>query len=580
MRLRPYQAQLKADVYAAWQAGARVAMAVSATGSGKTVLFSDMLHEHKGAACAIAHRQELVSQISLALARNGVRHRIIGQKQLQRTCAALHMSELGVNYTDPNARCAAAGVDTLLNLPPSDPWFQQVGLWVGDEGHHFLKENKWGKAVSMFPNARGLLVTATPTRADGRGLGSHADGLADRMVIAPSMRDLISMGYLTDYRVFAPPSDINYEEVPVGASGELVNAKLREAVHRSKTIVGDVVQHYLRIAPGKLGVTFAVDVEAATEIAAAFRAAGVPAEVVSAKTPDQLRASILRRFKNREVLQLVNVDLFGEGFDLPAIEVVSMVRRTESWSLFCQQFGRALRLMIDAEHAKVWDSYTDEQRRAVIAASDKPRALIIDHVGNTLRHGLPDARNTWSLDRRERRSKGAPVDAIPLRTCVNLNANGTGEPCLQPYERTLKCCPHCGHYPEPAARTAPEYVDGDLAELDADTLAKMRGEIARIDSPAPLIPHGAAPEVVGAIKKRHYERQQAQAALRQALQWWGGFHEAHGRDTSEAQRRFWHTFGLDVGTAQTLGTREAGELLGRIAENLAQYNIDVTVNAR
>ena len=94
------------------------------------------------------------------------------------------------------------------------------------------------------------------------------------------------------------------------------------------SVVGDVVEHYKRLAMGKLGVTFASDVETATDIASRFRAEGVPAEVVSGKTPDHLRASILRRFKNREILQLVNVDLFGEGFDLPAIEVVSMARPT------------------------------------------------------------------------------------------------------------------------------------------------------------------------------------------------------------------------------------------------------------
>jgi DNA or RNA helicases of superfamily II len=195
------------------------------------------------------------------------------------------------------------------------------------------------------------------------------------------------------------------------ATGDFNADQLRKAVHKSH-ITGDVVAHYLKLAPGKLGVTFAVDVEAATEIAGAFRAAGVPAEVVSAKTPDALRAQILRRFKAREILQLVNVDLFGEGFDLPAIEVVSFARPTESFALYCQQFGRALRLMLSKEAAAVHAHLTDEQRRAAIAASEKPVAIIIDHVNNVLRHGLPDARREWSLDRRERRS-GKKSDAIP-----------------------------------------------------------------------------------------------------------------------------------------------------------------------
>src|SRR4051812_16988070 len=96
--LRPFQAQLKTAIVAAWVQGATNVLAVSATGSGKTVLFSDVILDEPGAVCAIAHRQELVSQISLALARNGVRHRIIGSTALRKACTALHMMELRCNY--------------------------------------------------------------------------------------------------------------------------------------------------------------------------------------------------------------------------------------------------------------------------------------------------------------------------------------------------------------------------------------------------------------------------------------------------------------------------------------------------
>ena len=269
-------------------------------------------------------------------------------------------------------------------------------------------------------------------------------------------------------------------------------------------------------------------------------------------------------------MQLVNVDLFGEGFDLPAIEVVSFARPTESFALFSQQFGRALRLMLSKEAAAVHAHLTDEQRRAAIAASEKPVAYIIDHVNNVLRHGLPDARREWSLDRRERRSNGKS-DAIPMRVCVNPE-------CIQPYERIYKCCPYCGHYPPPPSRSAPEFVDGDLLELDAETLAALRGEIARIDGD-PVIPYGAAPEVVGAVKRRHWERREAQVALRNVIAWWAGLETAQGRGESESYRRFYHKFGVDVANAQTLNAREAAELAERVAVELAKFGIDGTVNA-
>jgi len=571
--LRPFQAELERRVYEAWNQGALNVMPVAATGSGKTVLLSKVLYDEPGASIAIAHRQELVSQISIALARNGVRHRLVGAKKgsnLIRVITALQVAELGYSFFDPNAKTGVGGVDTIIRMSADDLWFKQVRFGVQDEGHHVLKANKWGQAAGMFPQARWLFPTATPLRADGKGLGRHADGLVDVMVLAPSMRDIINIGYLTDYRIFAPPSDLDLSQVALSqATGDFNADQLRKAVHKSH-ITGDVVAHYLKLAPGKLGVTFAVDVEAATEIAAAFRAAGVPAEVVSAKTPDALRSQILRRFRARKILQLVNVDLFGEGFDLPAIEVVSFARPTESFALYCQQFGRALRLMLSKEAAAVHAELTDEGRRAAIAASEKPVAIIIDHVNNVLRHGLPDARREWSLDRRERRSS-KKSDAIPLRVCVN-------DLCLQPYERVHKSCPYCGHYPPPPSRSAPEFVDGDLLELDADTLAALRGEIARVDGD-PVIPYGAGPEVGGAVRRRHWERREAQQALRNAIAWWAGLESAQGRGASESYRRFYHRFGLDVASAQTLGAREAGELAERVNVELAKFGIDGTVNA-
>lgn len=574
VKLRPYQADLDQATNAAWQAGAVDVGANSATGSGKTVFFSHKMLEHNGASIAVAHRQELTSQISVALARNGVRHKIIGQSALIKNINALHIAELGYSYYDANARCAAAGVDTLIRLKEHErAWCNQVTLFVQDEAHHALRENKWGAARTMFPNARGLHVSATWIRADGKGLGRHADGFVDVLVNAPSMRDLINMGYLTDYRILSvKPTDLDLSKVDISSTGDFNLHQLRDAVHKSQRLVGDVVRHYLEWAPGKLGVTFAVDVEEATKIAVAFRAAGVPAEVVSAKTPDSLRMEILRRFKRREVLQLVNVDLFGEGFDLPAIEVVSFARPTESWSLYCQQFGRVLRLMLDPSLYAIWDSLSDAQRLAYIAASGKPYGMIIDHVGNVIRHmGPPDKRIEFTLDRRERRGGGKPSDAIPMRTCLNPK-------CLWPYERVFKCCPYCGHYPEPPARSGPEFVDGDLIELSPEILAQMRGEIARIDGPAPVWP-GADYMVRMSVNKKHVERQQAQAALRNAMSWWSGLQDALGRpDLEEKYRRFYLTFGMDTATAQTLGAPDAEKLRGKICEQLLRYGIDATVN--
>lgn len=547
--LRPYQQDIRDDIESHWLGVANV-LAVLPTGAGKTVLFSSILADEPGASCAIAHRQELVSQISLALARNGVRHRIIGQDSVIRMIVRLHMEEVGANYVVPNAKCAVASVNTLTGKKFAEslkPWLPTVKLWVQDEAHHVLRDNQWGRAAAMFPNARGLGVTATPLRADGNGLGRHADGLFDTMVIGPSMRDLITMGFLTEYRIFAPPSTFHRDQVAVSqTTGDFNLDQMRKAVassslvvHDEKQIVGDIVQHYRRIAPGKLGVTFVPDIATAETVAEQFNAAGVPAMAVSSKTPDDERCKILRKFKSRELLQLVNCDLFGEGFDLPAIEVVSMGRPTESYGLYVQQFGRALRLL-----------------------DGKDRAIIIDHVGNVMRHGLPDAPREWSLDRRERRSSGKS-DAQTIRACLNPE-------CGAVYERFRDACPYCGTpVPPPAERSRPEFVDGDLFELDPAMLEQMRGAVARVDMTPEAyreqLARQGVPQIgIMANVKRHIERQETIGTLREAMAVWAGYERAAGLSDREIFRKFYIEHGHDWITAQTLKRDDALGLAERV----------------
>lgn len=538
---RYYQQALIDDVMSFWARGGRNCLGVLPTGGGKTFVFSRIASLVGMAVCAIAHRGELVTQISAALAREGVRHRIVGPAALARQCTAAHLDELKRDFVEPNARIVVAGVDTLIKTSPSEAWLQQIGLWIQDEAHHVLQDNKWGKAAKLFPNARGLGVTATPIRADGKGLGKHADGLFEEMFVGPTMRELIDQGYLTDYKIYAPPNDLDLSSVAISAGGDFNHDQVAAARKKSR-ITGDVVQHYLRLARGKRGVTFDTDVDSATKTAQAFRDAGVPAEVVHGGTPAAIRADVLRRFARGEILQLVNVDLFGEGFDLPAIEVVSFARPTMSFALFAQQFGRALRIL----DGKAW-------------------AIIIDHVGNTLRHGLPDAARVWSLDRRERRGSSRPNDVIPTRVCLNVACNGV-------YERVHASCPYCGHTPVPAGRSSPELVDGDLTELDAETLRRMRGEVQKLDG-MPFYPANASAEIRGAIAKNHFIRQRSRAVLREAIATWAGWQRSLGRDDQESYRRFFFHFGVDVLGAQALRSADAEALAARIQAQLDKHQV-------
>jgi DNA repair protein RadD len=152
-----------------------------------------------------------------------------------------------------------------------------------------------------------------------------------------------------------------------------------------------------------------------------------------------------------------------------------------------------------------------------------------------------------------------------VRTCLNPE-------CLSVYERIYKQCPYCGHEVVPAGRSAPEQVDGDLHELTPEALAALRGDVRRIDGDA-VTPWGASPAVAGAVRRTHWERQQAQAPLREAIALWAGWQNSLGRADSEVYRRFYFKFGTDVMSAQTLGATDAAELTERVSAELARHNV-------
>jgi DNA repair protein RadD len=543
MNLRDYQ-QLACDgVEYEWSAGSTYVMLVLPTGGGKTVTFCHIVKRHAGATIVLAHRAELIVQMSLALAREGIRHRIIGAKSLTKMCIKAHCKELGYSYYDATAMVAVASVQTVSSR--QDDWFKHVSLWVHDEAHHLLRENQFGRAIAKFPNAKGLGVTATPGRTDGRGLGSHADGFFQKMIMGPTPRDLINRGFLSEYKIYCPPSNLKLDEVRHSSNGDFNPIDLKAATRKS-TVLGDVVAHYAKHAAGKLGLTFSDSIENATTIAANFRKAGIPAEILTGKTPAEVRSNIIARFERREIMQIVSVSLIDEGFDCPAVEVVSDTAATESFNRFAQRFGRGLRVL-----------------------KGKPYMIYFDHVGNVLRHGLPDSPRHWSLSRRDKRA-AKDNDAIPIRICANTD-------CLQPYERFHKECPYCGYYPEPTMRSGPEFVDGDLTELDPAALAALRGSITRVDGDF-YPPQGLDPHAQMAARNNHLARQQAQRQLRNAIAWYAGAEHARGYSQSDSYRRFYFRFGIDVANAQLLGSREAGELAARINTELSKVGVDGTRN--
>jgi superfamily II DNA or RNA helicase len=298
-------------------------------------------------------------------------------------------------------------------------------LIVVDEAHH-ASAGTWQKILDAFPDALTLGVTATPVRADGKGL----DDAFDEIVQGPTVRDLIAGGYLVTPRVFAPPSvDTSSLHKRMGDFD-----KQEAAVMMDKpTITGDAVAHYMRLCDGLPAVAFCVTVEHARHVAQEFRARGYTAEAVDGTMSDDDRKRALDGLGDGSVQVLCSCDLISEGTDIPAIACAILLRPTMSEGLYIQQVGRALRTMGGKEHA-----------------------IILDHVGNTLRHGLPDADREWLLAGRPKGKRKSSEPSLPIKQCSH---------CYSVF-RPAPHCPDCGTAVEVQGRKL-EHVDGELTEITA-----------------------------------------------------------------------------------------------------------------
>lgn len=548
--LRADQQEIKSAIYDGWNRGARNMLGVAVTGFGKSVCMSDIARDadrQQAPQIIIAHRQELVTQMSKHIAKRGIQHRIIGSPSVVKETTAEHRAEFGRSYLNPSAVAVVASVQTLMARQDElEEWGKTIRYAQGDEGHHYLRSNAFGKTFSLFPNAFRAFWTATPLRADGQGLGAHADGLIDEMFVSTPMRPLINRGDLCEYQIAVPVSDFTISEDAIGANGDFTPGAMKEASDKSH-IVGDVVVEYCKHAYGKRGIVFATDVETSGKIAAQFSVYGIPAVSVSAKTPGLVRNEYIRRFRAGSIWVLVNVDLFGEGFDLPAVEVVSMARPTASLAVYLQQFGRALRTM-----------------------AGKMYGLIIDHVSNYKRHNLPDIARAWTLDRRDKRAKTPPdPDVVPLTRC------GT---CSKAYQRVLLSCPHCGAAPVAPAgggRTC-EQVDGDLRLLAPDVLEKMRNAV-ELMSPAGVANRTtftAGPLAGAGAANRQIERIGAQNRLKEAVAVWFGDRLARGEEYAMTEKRFYATMGMSTLEAYALPRADMERLSATIE---GWMNVAVTV---
>jgi DNA repair protein RadD len=422
--LRPYQADALDRIEQALGTATSVLL-VAPTGSGKTIIFAEVIRHHVErwkSVLVLSHRREIIQQTSAKLTANGLRHGII-------------MADADPR---PMERVQVASVQTLwsralrsqaMPMPPAN-------LIVVDEAHHVVAQT-WRKIIAAYPGVPLLGATATPCRGDGRGLG----GIFRVMIETPQIPGLIEQGFLVKSLVYAP-TDPDLRGVRTVA-GDYVQGQLAERMDRPK-LVGDIVTHWHKYGGRRRTLCFASGVRHSIHICDEFVQAGVRAEHIDGSTPKDERDAILARLKSGATEVVTNFGVLTEGFDCPDVGCIILARPTKHMGLFRQMIGRGLR-----------------------PSDGKTDVVVLDHSGAVFRHGLPEDHVTWTLDPERRATAPEHVKRqehherklIECTQCSALRMGG------QP-------CPACGFMPKRPG----EYVAHREGELGLVVNGKVRSD--------------------------------------------------------------------------------------------------------
>lgn len=418
--LRPYQDTAIENIRKSIRAGNNHILLVAPTGSGKTVIAAQIVKSATNKnrrVMFLAHRRELIYQCADKLMKFGVDHGII----------------MAGEELYGAADCQVASIDTLrarciksnrLPLPTAD-------VIIIDEAHRSLAET-YLKIIEAYPYAIVIGLTATPIRSDGKGL-AH---VYDDMVQCPPISGLIRLGHLVQPRTFSPTiPDLTGVKIVRGDYDPVA----LEAAMNKRSLVGDILSHWHRLASDRPTIVFASGVKHSIHLRDEFIKCGVTAAHIDGDTPLTERMQIITDLEAGKIQVICNYAVLTEGFDLPRLSACILARATKNLGLYLQMAGRTLR-----------------------PAKNKKDSFIIDHSGNVYEHGYVSDDHDWVLE--EGRGLGSTTaerqkkfdEKNPI-TCTQCMATYTGQ----------LCCPHCGHVPVKSGRHV-DTLHGELMELRAD----------------------------------------------------------------------------------------------------------------
>ena len=331
---------------------------VAPTGAGKTVLLAETARRALARGeqiVAVCHRGEIIEQLTASLSRHlgaGVQIETIRAGSRSRMQAPVIVGMVPTMARRLQHLSALRG-RTLLQ----------------DECHH-AAASSWDAVTSAIAPRRRCGFTATPIRPDGKGMGD-AGGFTE-LILGPHPGELMAMGALCRFRMYATPRRISTKGMKKQSTGDY---KISDMEAKVVDINGDVVRDWQRFNPqGHRTIAVGVSVKHAHELVGLYQEAGIRAEAVDGKTPAHERRGIFARFRSGETTVLCACAVIDEGLDVPEATVLQITRPTASIRLYRQLIGRVLR-----------------------PAEGKQEAIVIDHTDNWERMPAPDAVIDWDL---------------------------------------------------------------------------------------------------------------------------------------------------------------------------------------
>ncbi|MEJ6473584.1 DEAD/DEAH box helicase family protein [Pseudoalteromonas piscicida] len=462
--LRPYQQEAVQNTLAHFRKTSESAVIVLPTGAGKSLVIAELAKLAKHKILVLTHVKELVEQ-------NAQKYKSYG---LQASIFSAGLREKSLQH-----QVTFASVQSLSrNLSQLDQFYSLV---IIDECHRVSNEDnsQYQKILTQLmqfnPDLKLLGLTATPYRL---GLGwiyhKHYHGFIRGKEDSPFRHCIyeLPLRYMIKNEYLTPPNKIdpaveNYDfsSLSTDSFGRYSESDMNTLLQSQTRATKSIIEHLLSISEARKGVM----IFAATVIHAKEILGYLPSDcsaLITGETQSQVRDKLITQFKSKKIKYLVNVSVLTTGFDAPHVDVIAILRPTESVSLYQQIVGRGLRLDNNKEDCLVIDyAGNDFDLFAPEVGAKKPNSD--NEPVQVLCPGCGFANIFWGkVD-----EQGKVIEHFGRR-CQGLLEDDEGDAQQCDYRFKFKECDHCGAENDIAARQCHQ-----CGEVMADPDDKLRAAL-------------------------------------------------------------------------------------------------------